>query len=201
MAAATHAVLLKRSDAQVYLVHTSANWEEAAAILGLNQAFVVEPILIMPRTVASAPIIDEPCIMLMNGWFFAPSDEEAAVVMMRSRNSSAADAHEDLDSTASGPPSSCGDVAPNNEQGRTPHTTTDAANDAEGDASLWKYLVACRSQEATKAVDIRAALASKLGKTEAARLLAHCSATVAKSADGQKKRVLKAPTGELLKMK
>ena len=185
MEAATHAVLLKRSDAPVYLVHTSADWEEAAAILGLHQAFVVEPILTTfksgPR---SAPTIDEPCRSLRNGCFFAPSDEEAAMVMMRSRNSSAADAHEDLDSTASGPPSSCGDVAPNNEQGRTPHTTTDEANDAEGDARLWKYLIACRSQEATKAVDIRAALASKLGKTEAARLLAHCSATVAKSADG-----------------
>ena len=122
-------------------------------------------------------------------------------MMMRSRSSSAVDAHRDLDSTGSGPPSSCGDIAPDNEQGRTPHATTDAANDAEEDASLWKYLVPCRSQEATKSVDIRAALASKLGKTEAARTLAHCSATVAKSADGQHNRVLKAPTGELLKLK
>ena len=197
MAAATHAVLLKRSDAPVYLVHTSANWEEAAATLGLNQAFVVETILIMPHTVASVPTIDEPCRLLRNGWFAAPSDEDAAVVMMRSRNSSAADAHEDLASTGCDPPSSCGDVAPNDEQGRTPNTSADA----EDDARLWEYLAPCRSQEATKAVDIRTALASKLGKAEATRILAKCIATVAKSGDGQKHRVLKAPTGELLKMK
>ena len=129
---------------------------------------------------------------------FAPSDEEAAMVIMRSRNSSAVDAHEDLDSTGCDPPSSCGDAAPNDEQGRT-HQNTSA--DAEDDARLWEYLAPCRSQEATKAVDIRTALASKLGKAEATRILAQCIATVAKSADGQKNRVLKAPTGELLKLK
>ena len=118
------------------------------------------------------------------------------MVMMRNRNSSANDAHEDLGSTGRDPPSSCGDVVPNNEQGRTPHTSADA----EEDASLWKYLVPCRSQEATEAVDIRTALASELGKKEATRILAQCIATVAKGADGQKNRVLKAPTGELLKL-
>ena len=121
--------------------------------------------------------------------------------MMRARNASAFDSHRHLGSSRSDSPSSCGDVTPNNEQRITPPTGTDAVKGTEEEANLWKYVIPCGSQEAMKAIDIRTALASKLGKAEATRILAQCIATVAKSADGQKNRVLKAPTGELPKLK
>ena len=189
-----HTVLLKRSDAPVYLVHTCPDWEEAGALLESSQAFVVKPILIMPHTLANAPIIDEPCRLLRNKWFFAPSDEEAAGVMVRCRPSSDVEA---LNCTRTDAPSSCGDIAQDKEQG--PDASTDGANGACAD--LWGHVSPCSSQEATKAVDIRSALASTLGKAEATRILAHCVASVAKHANGQKNRILKAPSGEWLKLK
>ncbi len=196
-----HTVLLKRSDAPVYLVHTCPDWEEAGAILESSQAFVVKPILVMPNTIANAPTIDEPCRLLRNKWFFAPSDEEAASVMMRCRPSSDVESHGDLNCARSDAPSSCGDIAQDKEQGRTPNANTDGANDARACANLWEHVVPCNSQEATKAVDIRSVLAATLGKAEATRILAHCVASVAKNANGQKNRILKAPSGECLKLK
>lgn len=131
----------------------------------------------------------------------APSDEEAALVMMRTRNYSVVDAHRYRGRSRIDSPSSGGGVATDTEQNITPHTGTDAINVAEGDANLWHYVVPCRSQEATQAIDNRTALASTLGNAEAARVLAQCIATAAKSVDGQTSRALKAPMGELLKLK
>ena len=75
------------------------------------------------------------------------------------------------------------------------------STDVAIEKALWEYVEPCTSQQATKAVDLRAALAARLGKAEATRLLAQCKATVAKSADGQKNRVLKARSGQLLKLR
>ena len=79
-------------------------------------------------------------------------------------------------------------------------TTADEGIDAN-EESLWEHLEPCTSQEAAKAVELRAALTARLGKGAATRLLDQCKATVAKSTDGHKNRVLKSPCGQLLKLR
>lgn len=86
MAISMLATLLKRSDAPCYCLHTGPDWEQKAATLGSNPAFVVEQTLIMQNTIAIAPVVKEPCALLRNSWFFAPSDEQAALVSLRSNN-------------------------------------------------------------------------------------------------------------------
>ena len=77
-----------------------------------------------------------------------------------------------------------------------------AINDADTDKeSLWEHVEACTRLNATKGAELRAALSSKLGKVEATRLLRRCGGTVARGADGHKKRVLKSPCGQLLKLR
>ena len=171
-------VLLKRTDASVYILHTGHDWEQTAARLGSLQAFTVELVLLTPHIVTDTLIIEEPCKLLNNGWFFAPSDVQAAIVMLRNRSGSALDAQAEPDITNGECQSLAGDDISVNP-------------DAEEDAMMWDYLEPCTGQEATKAVDLRAALTDKLGKAEATYILAQCSATVAKSAAGQKTECLK----------
>ena len=72
--------------------------------------------------------------------------------------------------------------------------------ETEPDAPIWNYVEACPTREATKCVEIRAALEAKLGKTEARKLLARAKPTVAQDLSGKKNRVLKLG-GCLLKLK
>ncbi len=65
---------------------------------------------------------------------------------------------------------------------------------------LWSYVQACPTREATKCVEIRAALTEKVGKAEAQKLLARTKPTVAQDSSGKKIRVLKLG-GSLLKLK
>ena len=99
-----------------------------------------------------------------------------------------------MESAGSNTPSTCGDSVMDS-------GGTDAAANAKADAMLWAHLAPCTSQQATQAVEIRAALTSKMGNQEAAIVLRGCRATVAKNTEGQKDRVLRAPTGDLLKLK
>ena len=80
---------------------------------------------------------------------------------------------------------------------------TDESNDSldmETDDPIWDYVQACSTREATKCVDIRAALEEKVGKVEAQKLLARAKPTVAQDASGKKNRVLKLGNS-LLKLK
>ena len=65
---------------------------------------------------------------------------------------------------------------------------------------LWEYVEPCSTRDATKALDIRAALVAKLGKPRATELLSYTRATVAKDAQGRNNRVLRA-NGTLLKLR
>ena len=67
-------------------------------------------------------------------------------------------------------------------------------------SQLLEYVEPCSTREATKAVDIRAALIAKLGKPRATELLSYTKATVAMDAQGRNNRVLRA-NGTLLKLK
>ena len=177
----TPSVLLKRSDGPVYKLYSGSDCDQAAANLELNQAFSVDLVLSSPHTVSSTPTIDEPCRPLKNGWFHAPSDDQAALVLLHNRISNAPDTSSTMEPST---------------------TDDDALLDIDAnEGSLWEHLEPCTSQQAAKAVELRSALTAKLGKGEAARLLGQCKATVAKSADGQKNRVLKSRCGRLLKLR
>lgn len=79
-------------------------------------------------------------------------------------------------------------------------SSDDPDMDTEPDDPIWNYVQACSTREATKCVEIRAALEEKVGKVEAQKLLARAKPTVAQDASGKKNRVLKLG-GSLLKLK
>ena len=83
-----------------------------------------------------------------------------------------------------------------------PDAPNDQTNDAEAlvDPQLWEHVESCSTREAMKALDIRTALVAMLGKSRATELLSKTRATVAKNAQGQNNRVLRA-NGSLLKLK
>ena len=178
-------------------------------MLSACQAFVVEPILSIPSALPCQPAIMDPCVPLLNGWFYAPTDEEAALVLLRARPSVTTgttirmDTMPTCSNTCSLTPSLCEDCAMDAEEEHNamPTTPTHAVANTSGDPRLWDYVTSCESKEASKAVDVRAALAARLGKTEAKLLIDSCTTTVAKNAQGQSNRILKAPTGEAIRLK
>ena len=76
----------------------------------------------------------------------------------------------------------------------------DSDMETEPDDPIWDYVQACSTREATKCVELRAALEEKVGKTQAQKLLARTKPTVAQDSSGKKNRVLKLG-GSLLKLK
>ena len=146
------ATLLKRSDAPCYWLHAGPGWEQLAATLSLNQSFVVEPMFHMPYPIANAPVVDEPCALLRNNWFFAPSDEQAALAMLRSRVTGrvAMDVEVHMESNGRNTPNTCGDASMDSGDDTNTGTATDATTNAKADAKLWAHLAPCTSQQATK---------------------------------------------------
>jgi hypothetical protein len=72
--------------------------------------------------------------------------------------------------------------------------------ETEPDDPIWNYVQTCPTRQATRCVEIRAALEEKVGKTQAQKLLARTKPTVAQDSSGKKNRVLKLG-GSLLKLK
>ena len=66
---------------------------------------------------------------------------------------------------------------------------------------MWDHVTACKLKEASKAVDVRSALVARFGKSDAKLILHSCITTVAKNAEGQSNRILRAPTGEAIRLK
>ena len=193
MATSTQSTLLRRSDTNCYQIHVGADWEEVATLLSLRQAFVVEPICYVPCTAIRQPTVAEgSCVLLRNNWFYAESDEDAVMLLLRARICEA-NAKPDSDCT----PSICQDDPMDDER----VSTTEATNTKEADQRLWDCVVACENKDANKASDVRSCLLARFGKQEAKLILASCTTIVTKSSDGHSNRVLKAPTGELLKLK
>ena len=190
------AVLLKRSDGPYFRVHIGNDYEAVAEALSTQQAFVVSPVLICPRS--SLDIADSVrisiqtlCKPLYNCWFHAPSTDIAAVVLLQALNPTI---DPEVDNTQ-------GESTSGLEVGSEQVQFTQRAESSENsDGRLWDHVVvASCAQDATKAADIRSVLVHKLGKTDAKRILKSCVATVAKDIHGQKNRVLKA-NGRLLKL-
>ena len=63
--------------------------------------------------------------------------------------------------------------------------------DGVGEDDIWQHVEGCPAADADKAVDIRAALEQRLGKSMARHLLACTRATVAKQNGGRKNRILR----------
>ena len=196
----TPAALLKRSDAPHYRVYIGHDWEAMAATLSAQQAFVVHAMLICPiSSVTAADSVNRAilahCVPLHNNWFQAPSNDIASAILLQAMTSPP-------DSTdPETVPAEAADI------GDSQEACADSSGDQEDrgvtalvDDALWTHVAPCTSEEASKAIDIRAALIQRLGKTATRKLLGHCTATVAKDSSGRKNRVLKAH-GKLLRLK
>ena len=66
---------------------------------------------------------------------------------------------------------------------------------------MWDHVTACELKEASKAADVRSALVARFGKSDAKLILHSCTTLVAKNAEGQSNRILRAPTGEAVGLK
>ena len=175
-------------------------------MLSAHQAFVVKPILSVPLQLPCQPVLTDPCVPLLNGWFYAPTDEEAALVMLRARPSvitattAGTDTMPNWSSTCSHVPSSNEDCDMDTEEEHNTACLDDTAN-KDVEKRLCDCVTACEPKEASKASDVRSVLVTRLGKSDATLVLKGCTTTVAKNAQGQSSRILRASTGEAVKLK
>ena len=177
--------------------------------------FDLEPVIIAPRTTPETHFLAleavqrfaEPC---HNGWFRASSSAAYAIFqsilpgdfdepcpsspagsnLLPADPEQAPSDGEDAVMSESLPPAADATAVPRGEDVST----------SDVPPQLWEYVERCSTRDATKAVDIRAALIAKLGKPRATELLSYTKATVAMDAQGRNNRVLRA-NGTLLKLR
>ncbi len=94
----------------------------------------------------------------------------------------------------------CSAMYPADVETPVPPPVEDSDMETEPDDPIWEYVQACSTRQATRCVEIRAALEEKVGKAQAQKLLARAMPTVAQDSSGKKNRVLKLG-GSLLKLK
>ena len=205
----TQTTLLKRSDGLCYKLHVGVDYAEAAIMLSAHQAFVVEPILSIPSALPCQPALMDPCVPLLNGWFYAPTDEEAALVLLRARPSVTTGTAAGMgtvpncSSTCSLTPGLCEDCAMDTEEEHyaMPTSSANVVANTSGDPRLWDYVTPCDAKQASNAVDVRSVLVARFGKADATLLLNGCTPTVATNACGRSTRILRASTGKAVKLK
>jgi hypothetical protein len=199
------ATLLKRSDASLYRVFFGA--QDCAAFaqrLAHEHCFTICAVLHAPGIAPDAQERLEAAILALgthrgNSWFEASLEQavnvflsvlpaEAAVASpCVSVDAEVSDAlvQENLDAEVSDEPA---------------QEDSDCMETDDPENPIWEYVRACSAREASKAVDIRAALEGKVGKKQARTMLACARPTVAKDATGKKNRVFKLG-GSLLMLK
>ena len=144
------------------------------------------------RYIDSRLLLMGPYVLLSNKWFDARTDAAAALLLLRARQCEN-DTKTDSDCTPS--------VAQEYPMDRAPVATAEPAKAKEIDQRLWDGVEACGHKLAIKATIVRAVLVARVGKQDAALILGSCTAVITKHSNGHNNRVLKAPTGELLKLK
>ena len=200
------ATLLKRSDAPLYRVFIGLDCAAFVQHLTHEHCFEIQAVLHAPN------VISNPCEQLDlaiqglgthrgNAWFEGSLQQAVNVfltVLPTESNESATLAEHSIDPVASIEP-----AIDNSEQLSEPTAYSNGTMDMDTEDApdpLWEFVEACSSREATKSVDVRAALEVKVGKSLAQKLLARTKPTVAQDASGKKNRVLKLG-GSLLKLK
>ena len=204
------AVLLKlRGIPETWKLYIGPDW--ASHVEGLSQhcPFPLEPLAIAPRTRPdpAAVALDAvqrfatPCY---NGWFRAPASH--AFLIFQAVLPDDLDAPVAPDATvpvvpdASDEPAAPMDVREPLDGLADTATPSFGDGPTAGDPELWQYVEPCTTREASKAIDIRTALTTRVGKHRAVELLSATRATVAKNAQGHNNRVLRA-NGALLRLR
>jgi hypothetical protein len=189
---------LKRSDAPLYRVFIGVDC--AAFVQRLTHEHCVEI-----QAVLHAPsIIPDACERLGasisdigthrgNAWFQASLEQALKVFLTVLPTETAEPLLAEL--------AACSALYPADDvESPVPPPVEDSDMEAEPDDPIWDYVQTCSTREATRCVEIRAALEEKVSKTQAQKLLARTKPTVAQDSTGKKNRVLKLG-GSLLKLK
>ena len=216
--AMTMATLLKRSDASLYRVFIGADCASFVQALTCEHCFTILAVLHAPSIVSDAREQLDAAIHRLgthrgNAWFEASLDQAAQVFLsvLPSDTSTPAPLVEPVTAPSVGLPAHGRAEASETaeaqdtsvEQPAHADQPAEASNDGidmETDDPIWDYVQACSTREATKCVEIRAALEEKVGRVQAQKLLACAKPTVAQDPSGKKNRVLKLG-GCLLKLK
>lgn len=215
------ATLLQRSDASLYRVFIGADCASFVQKLTHEHCFTVQAILHAPSIVADAREQLDAAILALgthrgNSWFEAsrgqavrvflsvlPTDtpEPTPLAEPVTAPGSGLPAHGRVDACETAEAQDISAEQPARAEESPAEESSDGLDmETEPDDPIWNYVEACPTREATKCVEIRAALEAKLGKTEARKLLARAKPTVAQDLSGKKNRVLKLG-GCLLKLK
>ena len=206
------ATLLKRSDAPLYRVFIGVDCAALVQRLTHEHCFEIQAVLHAPSIIPDAcerlgASISDIGTHRGNAWFQA-SLEQAVKVFLAVLP---ADTAKPLlaESVCSGLPAHGVDIACETAEAQgisvehpvhADPPVEDSDVETEPDDPIWNYVQTCSTREATRCVEIRAALEEKVGKTQAQKLLARTKPTVAQDSSGKKNRVLKLG-GSLLKLK
>ena len=200
------ATLLKRSDAPLYRVFIGVDSAAFVQRLTHEHCFEIQAVLHAPSIIPDAceklgVSISDIGTHRGNAWFQA-SLEQAVKVFLAVLP---ADTTKPAEPVYSGLPAhgiACETAEAQGISVDPVHAppVEDSDMETEPDDPIWDYVQACSTREATKCVELRAALEEKVGKTQAQKLLARTKPTVAQDSSGKKNRVLKLG-GSLLKLK
>ncbi len=174
--------------------HRGNAWFEASLEQAVKVFLTVLPIEAAEPAPCIVPSAESAACVAPSSGMAAPAGHSAAVVAPWLLTEAAL--HQDTDPAqpAAGLPEHVPEPAQEESNDGSDNMETDEAD------PIWDYVQECSTREATKCVEIRAALEGKVGKAEARKLLARAKPTVAQDSSGKKNRVLKLG-GSLLKLK
>jgi hypothetical protein len=192
------AYLLKRSDAPLYRVFVGVDCAAFVQRLTHEHCFEIQAVLHAPSIIPDAceklgVSINDIGTHRGNAWFQASLEQALKVFLTVLPAETAEPLLAEL--------AACSAMYPADDvETPVPPPVEDSDMETEPDDPIWDYVQACSTREATRCVEIRAALEEKVGKTQAQKLLARTKPTVAQDSSGKKNRVLKLG-GSLLKLK
>ncbi len=210
--------ILSRSDASLFRFHAGPDWQATADRLGEGHCFRVTPLLVAPN--APAGTTERVAARLQkhaagNAWVRCPpGDAVGALVAELTRLAAPTRPAEATSLTELTSPAELTSLAESTSPAevtrpRLARQTTEllslatdpersddmsASDDMPDGNEIWLSVEPCPPNEADKAVEIRTAIEATFGKDRAKQLLASARATVARNAEGHKRRILRVGT-------
>ena len=204
--------ILSRSDANLFRFHAGPDWQATADRLGEGHCFRVTPLLVAPN--APAGTTERVAARLQkhaagNAWVRCPPGDAVGALVAELMSPAAPMRPVELTSpaelTSLAEPTSPAEVTHPRLARQTtellslatdPERSDDmsASDDMPDGNEIWLLVEPCPPNEADKAVEIRTAIEATFGKDRAKQLLASARATVARNAEGHKRRILRVGT-------
>ena len=195
--------ILSRSDASLFRFHAGPDWQATADRLEEGHCFRVTPWLVAPN--APAGTTERVAARLQkhaagNAWVRCPPGDAVGALVAELMSPAAPMRPVELTSpaelTSLAEPTSPAEVTPPRLARQTTERSDDmsASDDMPDGNEIWLSVEPCPPNEADKAVEIRTAIEATFGKDRAKQLLASARATVARNAEGHKRRILRVGT-------